>query len=34
MENPYRLLFRDYDECIGELREDFFALYALDSPGA
>ncbi|MDZ7793882.1 MAG: hypothetical protein U5P10_09390 [Spirochaetia bacterium] len=26
MELPYRLLFRDYQECIGELREDFFAL--------
>ena len=26
MEPPYRLLFRDYKECIGELREDFFAL--------
>ena len=22
---PYRLLFRDYDECVGGLREDFFA---------
>jgi len=22
---PYRLLFRDYDDCIGGLREDFFA---------
>lgn len=26
MELPYRLLFRAYDECMGELREDFFAL--------
>ena len=26
MELPWRLLFRDYDECVGELREDFFAL--------
>ncbi len=26
MEIPYRLLFRGYDECTGELREDFFAL--------
>jgi len=26
MEPPYRLLFRDYQESIGELREDFFAL--------
>ncbi|MFP4618876.1 MAG: ATP-binding protein [Spirochaetaceae bacterium] len=26
MELPYRLLFRDYNECTGELREDFFAL--------
>jgi len=25
MELPYRLLFRPYTECIGELREDFFA---------
>ncbi len=22
---PYRLLFRDYDDCVGGLREDFFA---------
>ncbi|MCF7929368.1 MAG: AAA family ATPase, partial [Spirochaetales bacterium] len=26
MELPYRLLFRAYDECVEELREDFFAL--------
>lgn len=26
MELPYRLLFREYEECIGEIREDFFAL--------
>ncbi len=25
MELPYRLLYRPYTECIGELREDFFA---------
>ena len=25
MELPYRLLYRQYSECIGELREDFFA---------
>src|SRR6056297_23313 len=24
MELPYRLLYRSYSECIGELREDFF----------
>ena len=29
MELPFRLLFRDYRECIGELREDFFALAML-----
>ena len=26
MEPPYRLLYRPYDDCIGALREDFFAL--------
>ena len=26
MEPPYRLLYRAYDDCIGALREDFFAL--------
>jgi predicted AAA+ superfamily ATPase len=26
MELPYRLLFRTYEECKGELREDFFAF--------
>ncbi|MDE0229318.1 MAG: AAA family ATPase [Spirochaetaceae bacterium] len=26
MEPPYRLLYRSYDDCIGALREDFFAL--------
>lgn len=26
MEIPYRLLYRDYDDCIGSLREDFFSL--------
>ena len=26
MQLPYRVLFRDYQDCIGELREDFFAL--------
>ncbi|HUX40134.1 MAG TPA: hypothetical protein VMV83_03115 [Rectinemataceae bacterium] len=26
MEPPYRLLYRDYEDCIGALREDFFAL--------
>jgi predicted AAA+ superfamily ATPase len=26
MELPYRLLYRPFEECIGELREDFFAL--------
>ncbi len=26
LEPPYRLLYRDRDACIGELREDFFAL--------
>ncbi len=25
MELPYRLMYRSYSECIGELREDFFA---------
>ncbi len=29
MELPYRLLFRGYEECTGELREDFFALAML-----
>jgi predicted AAA+ superfamily ATPase len=28
MELPYRLVYRPYEECIGELREDFFALAA------
>ncbi len=26
MELPYRTLFRDFEDCVGELREDFFAL--------
>lgn len=26
MELPYRVLFRPFEECVGELREDFFAL--------
>ena len=26
MEPPYRLLYHPYDDCIGALREDFFAL--------
>jgi hypothetical protein len=26
MELPFRILFRKFNECIGELREDFFAL--------
>ncbi len=26
MEPPYRLLYRSYEDCIGALREDFFAL--------
>ena len=26
MEPPYRLLYRPYEDCIGALREDFFAL--------
>ena len=26
MEPPFRLLYRSYDDCIGALREDFFAL--------
>lgn len=26
MELPFRLLFHDYDQCIGEIREDFFTL--------
>ena len=26
LEPPYRLLYRPWDECIGALREDFFAL--------
>lgn len=26
MQLPYRLLYRTYEECIGEIREDFFAL--------
>ena len=26
MDPPYRLLYRAYDECIGEIREDYFAL--------
>ncbi len=29
MELPFRLLFRVYRECVGELREDFFALAML-----
>ena len=26
MEPPYRLLYRSYEDCIGALRENFFAL--------
>jgi len=33
MEPPYRLLYRPFDECIGEMREDFFAL-AMEQHGA
>ena len=29
IELPYRLAYREYEACIGELREDFFALAAL-----
>lgn len=27
MELPYRILFHPFEECVGVLREDFFALF-------